>query len=71
MANGLTFLTKEDGAIQKRRVERAEKFSVKARQVCGWSIGRGYESDYLEGILVSDAMRYRQWLAYFVPQQPK
>lgn len=48
MANGLTNATKEDAAIQALRVSR--------------SIGRGYESDYLEGISVSDGLRYRKWL---------
>lgn len=65
MANGLTFATKEDGEIQTRRVDRAK--TSRERQCVGWSIGRGYESDYLEGISVSDGIRYRLWLRFFAP----
>ncbi len=67
MANGLTTATKEDQVIQARRVNRAD--TRRARECVGWSIGRGYESDYLEGISVSDGLRYRQWLRYFSSQQ--
>ena len=67
MANGLTSSTKEDGAIQARRWNRAS--TKREREVVGWSIGRGYEADYLEAIYMSDWFRYRQWLRFFLPQQ--
>lgn len=63
MANGLTIATKEDADIQARRVNRAK--TPRERECVGWSIGRGYESDYLEGIAVSDGIRYRLWLRFF------
>lgn len=67
MANDLTIATPEDKAIQARRWHRAT--SKREREYVGWSIGRGYEADYLEGIHVSDWFRYRQWLRFFLPQQ--
>ena len=66
MANDLTFATKEDQDIQGRRVSRTKPLT-RERQCVGWSINRGYESDYLEGIYVSDVMRYRVWLRFFTP----
>lgn len=67
MANGLTSATREDAAIQARRWNRATN---KREQECvGWSIGRGYEADYLEAVYVSDTLRYRRWLKFFLPQQ--
>lgn len=61
MANGLTNATKEDAGIQALRVNRTAPLS-RQREMVGRSIGRGYESDYLEGISVSDGLRYRKWL---------
>lgn len=67
MANALTSATKEDAAIQARRWNRA---TTRYEQQCvGWSIGRGFEADYLEAIQVSDGFRYQRWLRYFLPQQ--
>jgi hypothetical protein len=66
LANGLTSATKEDGAIQARRWNRAP--TKREKECVGWSIGRGYEADYLEAIQVSDGLRYRNWLRYFAPQ---
>lgn len=66
MANGLTSSTPEDASIQGRRLGRAQ--TKRAKECVGWSIGRGYEADYLEAIQVSDGFRYRRWLqavAYF------
>jgi hypothetical protein len=71
MANGETIATKEDGAIQRIRWERAEqreewiteKVRSRAKRQCvGWSIGRGYESDYLEAHALSELVRYNDWL---------
>lgn len=61
MANGLTKITKEDADIQALRVNKTV-LHTKRRECVGWSIGRGYEADYLEGIMVSDGMRYQKWL---------
>lgn len=61
MANGLTKATKEDANIQALRVNKTV-LHTKQRECVGWSIGRGYESDYLEGIMVSDGIRYQKWL---------
>lgn len=60
MANGLTSATKEDGAIQARRWDRAP--NKRAKECVGWSIGRGYEADLHDAIRVSDAVRYSLWL---------
>lgn len=73
MANGLTSATKEDAQIQADRWERAVAIDRASgtfpnrnyrRQCVGWSIGRGFEADYLEAIHVSDAMRYTNWLKW-------
>lgn len=78
MANGLTSATLEDGHIQQIRHDRAVALDAAdgaypnrgfRRQSVGWSIGRGYEADYLEGKAVSELMRYQRWLRFFLPQQ--
>ena len=60
MANGLTSATKEDGAIQARRWNRAR--TKREKEVVGWSIGRGYEADLWDAIRITDALRYSRWL---------
>jgi hypothetical protein len=70
MANGLTRATPEDAFIQKRRHDRAtlrgllsgSLFQLRRAQECvGWSIGRGYEADYLESIQIRDRMLLDAW----------
>jgi hypothetical protein len=74
VANALTSATPEDAALQGQRLARAVARDTALnippthgrpaywRQCCGWSIGRGFEADYLEGMRVADAVRYALWL---------
>lgn len=78
MANGLTSATKEDAQIQVRRWRRGAALDAELRpfplwhyhrECVGWSIGRGFEADYLEAIHISDAMRYNAWMRWASPSQ--
>lgn len=73
LANGLTSATKEDGAIQQLRHNRAVRLDAAdgiypnrgwRRQCVGWSIGRGYEADLHDAIRMSDGVRYNLWLRW-------
>lgn len=77
MACGITKATREDAQIQRARFDRAiirdlirrdvsGVFFNRAhsRQSVGYSVGRGFEYDYLEANQISDLMRYNIWLRW-------
>lgn len=66
-------LTADDAAIMKARVKRAQlrappphAFWIGSywRQVAGYSIGWGFEADYLDSLSRLDCLRLRAWLEH-------